>query len=378
MDNSERAAATRRVTLVGAGVNVLLAVGKTIIGFVGNSQALIADGLHSFSDLASDMLVLYAARAAHQEADQDHPYGHARFETAATVGVGLLLIGVAVALLIDAGQRLVAPESLLQPGVLALGAAAFSILANECLYRYTVRVANRFASNLLRANAWHHRSDAVSSVVVVAGVGGTMMGYPYLDAFAAVGVAMMIARMGLQFSWRSLEELVDKGLDPDQLAEIRTAISTVQGVQNTHMLRTRRMAGQAFVDVHVQVAPRVSVSEGHHIADRVQSKLMKQVDDILDVTIHVDPEDDEHTRLNRSLPLRAEVLENLSSRLPDLIGSEQPVDMNLHYLSGRIHMELILPLSLIQTPEAAEELAEKIAAAAAQIEGVGAARVFFG
>ena len=169
----------RRVTLVGAVINLFLAISKVLVGVIGSSQALIADGLHSLSDLASDLMVLVAAKYGSHEADVDHPYGHARFETAATMGLGLMLLIVAGGITLDAIGRLFSPEFLMQPGPLALSAAVFSILSKEALYHYTMQVARRVSSNLLRANAWHHRSDAISSIVVLVGIAGTMAGLPY-------------------------------------------------------------------------------------------------------------------------------------------------------------------------------------------------------
>ena len=163
---------TRRVTIVGAVVNLVLAAFKVIAGVTGQSQALIADGIHSLSDLISDGLVLFAATHAASAPDEEHPYGHARYETAATLGLGLLLIAVAVGIMWDAVDRLFSPEELLQPEMLTLYVAAFSIFSNEALYWYTIKVADRINSPMLRANAWHHRSDAISSVVVLVGITG--------------------------------------------------------------------------------------------------------------------------------------------------------------------------------------------------------------
>ena len=183
----------RRVTVVGALINVVLAAAKIVFGLLGQSQALVADGLHSLSDLASDAMVLLAARFGSQDADAEHPYGHARFETVATIGLGLLLLSVAVGISYDAIQRILNPSELLVPGIVALLVTTTSILSKEWLYRYTVHVANRVRSDLLRANAWHHRSDAVSSIIVFVGIAGTMAGIPWLDAAGAIGVSLDLA-----------------------------------------------------------------------------------------------------------------------------------------------------------------------------------------
>ncbi|HEB80630.1 MAG TPA: cation transporter, partial [Chromatiales bacterium] len=178
--------AVYRVTIVGAVINVVLAGAKILFGIIGRSQALVVDGIHSLSDLASDAMVLVAARHGSRDADEDHPYGHARVETAVTVGLGVLLIAVGAGIGYETGSRLFAPRELLHPDLLTLIVAVLSIVSKEGLYHYTVHAARRARSNLLRANAWHHRSDAISSVVVAIGIGGTMAGLPYLDAIAAV------------------------------------------------------------------------------------------------------------------------------------------------------------------------------------------------
>jgi cation diffusion facilitator family transporter len=214
--NLARAGETKRVTLIGALVNLLLSVIKVIFGVISQSHSLVADGIHSLSDLISDGVIYAAAHHAHQEPDEKHPYGHGRFETAATLALGGVLILVAVGIIWDAADRLFNPERLLQPTALALLVAVISILAKELLYHYTVRVAQRIRSDMLKANAWHHRSDAVSSVAVLIGVGGTMAGLPYLDAIAAVVVGLMIARIGWELGQSAFQELVDSSLDEEE------------------------------------------------------------------------------------------------------------------------------------------------------------------
>ncbi|MGM0412833.1 MAG: cation diffusion facilitator family transporter, partial [Pseudomonadota bacterium] len=247
--------ASRRVTLVGAAGNSVLGVGKIAVGIVAHSQALVADGVHSLSDLFTDILVLFGAQQGNREADTNHPYGHARFETAVTLLLGGTLLVVAAGLAWDAGRRLFEPSALFVPGQMALWAAAISVLVNEALYQYTALVARRVRSPMLQANAWHRRSDAASSVVVIVGVGGTMAGLDYLDAVAAVIVGLMVGKVGWELVSRALRELVDTGLEDERLALIRRAIQEVDGVVDLHLLRTRSMGPDALVDVHILVAP---------------------------------------------------------------------------------------------------------------------------
>ena len=367
----------RRVTVVGAAVNLVLAVAKVVIGWLAHSQALIADGVHSLSDLASDAVVLLAAKHASREADREHPYGHGRIETAATVALGVALIAVGLGIAIDAGRHLFDPALLAVPGAAALAVAVASVLSKEWLYHYTVRAARALRSEMLRANAWHHRTDAVSSLVVLAGVGGAMAGFPYLDAVAAIGVAGFIVKIGWDLAFRSVRELIDTALEPERVEAIRRAILSVDGVRSLHMLRTRRMGPDALVDVHIQVDPRLSVSEGHQIGETVRRRLIERIDEVADVTVHVDPEDDAEGPRCEGLPLRAEVLERLGRRWAGIPAARRIEEVTLHYLDGRIHVDVTLPLEAARDRAEAEALARALREAAAGLEGIGEVRVHF-
>ncbi|WP_243448416.1 cation diffusion facilitator family transporter [Candidatus Thiosymbion oneisti] len=342
----QRAEAVAKTAVVGGLVNLGLAVIKVGAGVLWHSQALVADGIHSLSDLLSDVLVWYAGRHAARAPDQEHPYGHGRYETLATLVLGVFLLMVAVGIGWDAGNRLFAPAELLRPQPLALAAVLVSILVKEWLYWWTLGYARRVRSDMLRANAWHHRSDAVSSVVVLVGLVGTLMGLPYLDAIAAVVIAVMIAHIAWELGHRSIRELVDTGLEAERLAAIEKTIDSVGGVRNIHMLRTRRHGWQASVDVHILVDPRLSVSEGHLIALLVEDRLKSQIDEITDVTVHIDPEDDATEPLSVVLPTRAEALtrlERLWEGVPEATSCRRTI---LHYLNGRIDVEVYFPLAV--------------------------------
>jgi cation diffusion facilitator family transporter len=338
-----RTNAITRTAVVGALVNLALSAVKFAAGVFGQSQALIADAIHSFSDLLSDLLVWFAGRQAAQRADREHPYGHGRYETVATLVLGGLLALVAIGIGWDAAHRLFAPEDLLRPAPMALYAALASILVKEWLYWYTTAYARRIQSQMLRANAWHHRSDAISSVVVLVGVAGTMAGLPYLDAVAAFLVAVMIAHIGWELGWEAIQELVDTGLAADRLAAVRQTILSVGGVRDVHMLRTRRLGGYASADVHVLVDPRVSVSEGHMISVLVERRLKHRIDELTDVTVHIDPEDDEAAPCG-ALPLRAEAMVRLSRLWDGLPEASLRQHTTLHYLNGKIDVDTYFPL----------------------------------
>lgn len=277
--------AKRRVTLIGAVANLVLSLGKISGGVVGQSQALIADGVHSLSDLLSDGLVLFAARWGSLDADHNHPYGHARIETLATLGVGLLLIAIGAGFILDSIFRLLSPERLLVPGWLAFWIVVVSLLVKEGLYRYTERVARRTGSALLLANAWHHRSDALSSVVVLVGIGGALLGLVWLDSVAATVVGVMLAWVGWRLLAPAAAELVDTGLSRRELAALAARIDALDSVQGHDRLRSRRMGAHVFVDVRVWVAADLSVAEAERIATKVRRTMVGQLPGRADVIV---------------------------------------------------------------------------------------------
>lgn len=369
LTHAQRKQSMDKATWWGIVVNLVLSVAKLIVGFIGHSQALIADGLHSLSDLISDGLVLYATHHSNIEADEDHPYGHARYETFATIALGVLLIVVAFGIGFDAIHRMLDQSHLMVPATITLWVAGLSILSKEALYHYTVLVARKVKSRMLEANAWHHRSDAVSSIVVFVGIAGAIWGWPLLDSIAALIVAIMIARIGWELSHHSFQELVDTALAPETLEDIKQHLLAVDGVLELHMLRSRRMGHNALVDVHILVDSKVSVSEGHQISEAVARDLIDNFDDINDVTVHIDPEDDEITPNScTSLPLRKEVLEQLNQHWTDIPETRHIQHITLHYLEGKIHAEVFMPISVLTTLDEAGPLKQKIDSASHRID----------
>lgn len=366
----------RKVTVVGTVVDFFLGVTKIVIGWIAHSEALVADGVHSLSDLATDFVVLYAARHSHMDADEDHPYGHGRIETLATVGLGVMLILVSFGIAWDAVARIGEPDLLFAPGALALVVAFLSVLSKEALYQYTVNVGRRLKSNMLMANAWHHRSDAISSIVVFIGVGGAMMGYHYLDAVAAVVVAVMISKIGLDLVLSSTRELIDTALEPELVEAIRDAIVQVNGVRALHMLRTRRSGGRALVDLHLQVDPRISVSEGHQIGDTVRRRLLERFDEVTDVTVHIDPEDDEKESPCDHLPLREELIGRLRDQWSDM-ASIKNEEITLHYLGGKLQVDVSLPFSVLDQYDDPVQLVQRIEQSAKALPEVAQVQVCF-
>ncbi len=380
MSKSKRQAreqAMRNNSIVSAATNLVLTLLKIAIGIAGSSAALVADGIHSLSDLATDVMVWFAAGYSNQPPDRDHPYGHGRIETAFTVGLGAVLILTALGILVEAGQRVLDSSQLPTPTSIVLVVAALSILSKEGLYRYTLRAAVKHQSNLLRANAWHHRSDALSSIVVLVGVAGSMLGFPYLDAFAAAGVALMIAYIGWTLARKATRELIDTGLEPERLRAIRALINDVEGVHDLLLLRTRSMGGRVVLDAHVKVSPQLSVSEGHQIGMYVHDRLLDSRHDIIDVTIHVDLEDDEQEARTRELPLRREVIAQLREYWTGLVPEEAWSNIRLHYFDGKVGVDILLAWDAHADTDP-HTLAVRLRKAAELLTWLGEVRIRFG
>ncbi|MGJ0430259.1 cation diffusion facilitator family transporter [Methylobacter sp.] len=364
-----------RATYVGALVNIVQTCIKIGFGILGQSAALIADGIHSLSDLLSDLLVIIAIKLGSREADHEHPYGHRRFETIATGILGVGLIAVAGAIVWHEMEHIAAPETLHVPDASTLGIVVLSILINEWLYHYTKRIAKRTRSKLLLANAWHQRSDAFSSVVVLAGIAAVLLGYPFADAIAAAVVALMVGKIGLSLVFDSIKELVDTSLPPELVAEIRAAIHQIDGVEGIHLLRTRQMGEDAYIDAHIVVDPRITVSEGHMIGDAVRDDLIRRFDDVMDVLVHVDPEDDEGIS-DKSRPLlRGDVQKLLEHYLADF--KQAIEDFRIHYLDGQIEVEVILPFALCEQPQQLEKIKKQCALMSASVKRIDRVFVFF-
>lgn len=378
MTDNVRHKVAKNITLIGATVNVLLAMIKVFFGWLGNSHALFADGLHSLADLLSDGLVVIASRYGNQAADHNHPYGHQRIETAATVAVALLLLLTGAGIIIDASLRLY-HHTINSPELIVLWIAAGSIVANEILFHYTRHVAYKIQSPLLEAQAWHRRSDAASSLIVLIGVTATLLGYIYLDAIAAIVVGLLIIKMSIELGWRSISELVDTSIDEGSLKTIRAIIMQTPGVRMIHQLRTRLMGSNIIVDVHVLVDPYLSVSEGHFISQQLQTRLLQQIPQANDVTVHIDPEDDEIAPISTvNLPTRDTVNAMLRANWRSLPGADQIYWIRLHYLSAKIYVDVVLPLQILTVYDiSVSELNELYMGAISSEYFIAQVRLFF-
>lgn len=285
---AERAAAASRSTWVSVVVNLLLTSVQIVAGVLTKSQGLIADGIHSLSDLVADGVVLLANHHSQKDADADHPYGHHRYETAASLVLGALLLAVGVGMLWSAFLKLEQPESVQTVHAAALWVAGCALVAKELLFRYMLAVAKRVKSSMLVANAWHARSDAASSLVVGLGIAGNLAGYPILDPIAAAIVGFMVAKMGWSFGWDALHDLMDRAIDEAESSAIRETLVATPGVRGVHDLRTRKMGDMVVVDVHIEVDAQLSVEAGHDIAVAARNRVMQR-HRVLNVMTHVDP-----------------------------------------------------------------------------------------
>ena len=285
---TERAQAGAHSTWVSVAVNLVLTVTQIGVGIAAKSQALVADGIHSLSDLVADFVVLLAGHHARKDADEGHPYGHQRFETAASLALGVLLIGVGLAMLGSAALKLQSPASVASVHISALYVAGIALVAKESLFRYMLAVAKRLKSSMLVANAWHARSDAASSLVVGLGIIGNLAGYPILDPVAALIVGFMVAKMGWGFGWDAFHDLMDRAVNEQEVAAIHQTLLGTPGVQGVHDVRTRKMGDMIVVDAHLEVDGSLSVEAGHDIATIARQRVLQR-HRVLNLMTHVDP-----------------------------------------------------------------------------------------
>lgn len=299
----ERHAIAMRSTWVSVVVNLVLSIGQLVAGLMSGSFGLVADAIHTLSDLVADFVVLFAAQHSRQGADEDHHYGHARYENAASLVLGVLLLVVGIYMAWSAIQKFHQPAGVATVGIIALWVALASLVAKEALFRYMLHMARKVGSSMLIANAWHARSDALSSLVVAAGIGGNLLGYPLLDPVAGLLVGLMVGKMGWEFTKVAFHDLTDHALPEDEVEEIRATVQQTPGVEGVHDIRTRKMGDFAMVDVHIEVDPTINVITGHDIGVDARRRVMLK-HKVLNVMVHVDPAggfpDDDHVPVSGS------------------------------------------------------------------------------
>ncbi len=338
-----------KVTLVGAAANLFLSAIKFAGGWLGMSTALIADAVHSLSDLVTDFVVLAAHKIGMIPADDDHPYGHGRAETLGATLVGILIILAAVGIGLEAWDVMQSGSDRI-PTWVAAAAAVVSILVKEGLFHYTVRVGEKTGSPSVVANAWHHRSDAISSVAALVGIGGALMGYPILDPLAGIVVALLILKVGIEIFLGGFRDLMDTGLSEEKIRRIQEVIDGIPEVIRYHDLRTRRVGGEIMMDVHIQVDHDLTVTEGHTIAERVRRNLIKNFSKIQDVLVHVDAEPDD--AVQTVFPATREDLKSsIDAGLEPENGWLEKTGMRVHHIKGKTIVDLYVRVDNLLDPQ---------------------------
>ncbi|WP_145574506.1 cation diffusion facilitator family transporter [Yersinia alsatica] len=287
-DSHERFRAARKSTWISVFVNFFLVLGQIITGIFSGSQGLIADGIHSLSDLVADFVVLIANHKSKKGADDDHHYGHHRYENGASLILGAILFVVGIGMLWSAVNKIQHPEAIPQVHIIALWVALAALVLKELLFRYMLAVATRVKSSMLVANAWHARSDAASSLVVALGIIGNLLGFKFLDPVAALIVGLIVAKMGYSFMSDSLHDLMDRAVDTETEDKIKATLLATEGIEGIHDLKTRRMGDLIIVDVHLEIDGRLSVKKGHDIAVAARNTVLNNYR-VLNVMTHVDP-----------------------------------------------------------------------------------------
>ncbi len=294
-DDAQVVRVARHVTWVGFWINALLGVAKVLAGVFGRSAAMVADGVHSFSDFVSDIIVIVFIGISRRKADERYQYGHGKYETFATMLLSLILAAVAVMFFVDGAEKTwgaLHGAEIPSPTYLALGMCVVSIVSKEWLYRYTRRAGERIGSAVVVANAWHHRSDALSSLATMAGVGGAMFLGPHwrvLDPIAAMVVSVFIAIVAVQLGKPAIQELLEVSLPKETVKEMYSVIGTTPGVEAFHRFASRQSGNRMFVDFHIKVSPEITVDRGHGIASDVEHRLRQRFGDGLAANIHVEP-----------------------------------------------------------------------------------------
>jgi len=289
-DISVHIAQVKRITWIGLAINLFLAILKFIVGTIGSSQAVVADAVHSLSDMATDIAVLFGVRFWTAPADEDHPYGHWRIETLITVVIGISLVMVALGIGYKA-LTTIREVHLKQPGWIAIIGVLFSIFFKEALYHWTLRVGRLTKSSAVIANAWHHRSDAISSIpaLIAVAAAATNPNWAFADHVGALVVALIILKVSWSIIAPAFSELTDRGASEKDCNQIRAIAMGIYGVELVHAIRSRRSGSGFHVDLHVQVNGDMPVRKGHDISEQVKQALIEKGPDILDVVVHLEP-----------------------------------------------------------------------------------------
>ena len=341
---------------------------------MGRSTAMIADGIHSLSDLLTDVVVLFTHKIGQLPADENHPYGHGRAETIGATLVGAIIIVAGFGLAYESWAIITTGEYR-TPLIPAAVAAAVSIIIKEILFRYTRSVGEKANSPSVVANAWHHRSDAISSFAALVGIGGAMAGYPVMDPIAAMIVSVLIAKVGYDIAFKGLSELMDTALSETETRRIEVLINNLPGVIQTHNLRTRKIGGEVLMDVHILVDHEASVTEGHHIAENVRRELIRAMGNVQDVLVHVDTEDDaefESIYWANRFYLEKQV-DPIIASMKDI---QERTHLRAHYHGGKTTLEVFIKMREGLDANQANSISKELKEYLENIEHVHEVRVF--
>lgn len=353
----QRTSQATNVTIIGAVVNLFLVAGKLAAGIAGSSQALVADAMHSFSDLATDVFLLFTVKVAGKEADAEHPYGHGRAETMGSMVMGASLILVGLFIVYGVIVKMTMGATLPVPTWPALLGAAVSIVAKEALFRYTFIVGKRINNQSVIANAWEHRSDSLSAIAALIGIAGAMIGFPIMDPLAAIVVVFMIEKVGVDIFWEAIKDLMDTSLPKEQMEDIINVISGTRGVARFHELRTRRLGEDIFVDVHIIVQPNISISEAHNTAETVRGNLQNKAG-VADALVHIDAEDDGDYHV---MDVNRDDLEKKARDAAlGIAGVRDASEVMIHMLNGKVCVDFNVEMDGSLTIAQARALADKI------------------
>ena len=295
MEVNERKKLIYRATLMGSLINFVLVIVKIAAGVLGRSSAMLADGIHSLSDFITDIVVLFFVKLSSKPSDLDHQYGHGKYETLATAFVGIAIFIVGLGILVDAIEKIIGffkGDIIAQPSFIALIAAALSIIIKEILYHYTKRIGKKTDSSLVLANAWHHRSDAFSSIGTLVGITGAYFlgsSWTILDPIAAALVSLFIFKVAIELLLPSINDLLEIALPEEVQEDILILISSVEDVKDPHNLRTRRIGNDFAIELHIRLNPNMTVQKSHDISTKIEYLLRQEYGHNTHVAIHIEP-----------------------------------------------------------------------------------------
>ena len=363
-----------RAIVIGMIANILLSLFKFVGGILGNSVALVADAIHSLSDLVTDLIVLFTHRIGKMPQDEDHPYGHGRAETIGATVIGLLIIVTGIGVTYKTWET-INEISEQAPGLLAASAALLSILINEGLFHYTRRVGEATKSPALIANAWHHRSDAFSSIAALIGIIGAWQGFAFMDPLAGAVVGCMIVKVGIDITRQGVRDLMDTALSDEHTEKIHSILKEIPEVLHFHELRTRVIGGEFLIDVHILVDPEMTVTEGHRVAEIARRNLIKAIPNIQDVLIHVDGEPD--AEVEAIYPItRKELIEIAQPLILELAGNISQPEIRVHHIKGKNIVDVFIKIDSKQDMEASRSLVANIKSKLETTPQIDQARVF--